>query len=230
MIRERLKAYALRHEQLLKTYRKSVGKIKTQLYFNAQSRALQKGGISLIESIDQALTDLGAKFFIDCGTLLGLYRDGKPAINDKDIDFGIWFDQYFTPELLEKTMKSLGLKLVSKGLLFGVVQEMTFSKGIVHIDFFRHTETETESRMYIFYRDVQKQYPTNKHYSVLCQRRVHIPELKRVTIAGIETSIPANTEEYLASTYTNNWRIPDPNWSYWNEPGCTKLDHYGIRK
>ena len=230
MLKDSLKRFSLRHTGLLNIYRKTFGKIKTTYYFNAQRKALQKNGSSLIGTIDEALSSAGAKYFIDCGTLLGFIRDNKPIAYDRDMDFGIYFDSVFTPEKLEGILRGLGLRKISIGYFHDEVQEMTFASGLVHIDFFRHTEIDNNSLLYVFYRNPEIIYPSNNHYSIIVQKRLHIPSLKRVTFGNFETNIPSNVEDYLASAYSDNWKQPDPDWRYTMEPGCTYLDgEYGVR-
>ena len=229
--REKAKKFALKHDRILTIWRKTFGKLKTSVYFNHQKKELQKNGMGLISKINRALDKYNAKYFVDCGTLLGMVRDKKPIPYDRDIDYGIWFDDVFTPDKLDKVMKGIGLKRISRGRVDGEIQEVTYASGSIHIDFFRHSEVGNESRIYVFYRDVEVTYPSKNHYSILMQRRLHITGLKKIEIAGVGMNIPENTEPYLASIYTNNWRIPDPKWLFTMEPGCEFIkDKFGIRE
>lgn len=194
-----------------------------------QQTALQKCGYSIIERIDSALTSHHAQYFIDCGTLLGMFRDKRLIPYDKDMDLGIWFDESFNLDKLDLVMKQAGFKKERAFVFQNEVREITYVKGLLHIDFFVHREVGNESWIYLFYRNAQKKYPSSREYSVLVQKRAHITGIKRLTIDGISMNIPENTEEYLASTYSESWRVPDPSWHYTMEPGCTHIDdEYGI--
>ena len=196
-----------------------------------QSAALQRDGKTIIQKIDAALTNAYANYFVDCGTLLGMIRDKKLIQFDRDLDMGIWFNDSFGLPELDAAMKQVGYKKVSTSFYRGEPKEITYSKGVLHIDFFVHTEVGNESWLYVFYRNALNQYPSNKHYSLIVQKRAHIPNVKRVTIEGITMNIPENTEEYLESAYSDKWRIPDPDWRYTMEPGCTFIDNeYGIKE
>ena len=231
MLREKLKRFALKHNFILTVYRHSFGKLKTKTFFGMQRKALQRDGYDIIKNLDAALSAANAQYFVDCGTLLGMFRDGKLIAYDRDMDYGIWFDDHFGENELDRTMDSLGYKKKSATFFRSEVREITYVKGVLHVDFFVHEEIGTESRLYVFYRDPEKQYPDNSKYSVIIQKRTHITGRKRVLIQGIGMYIPENTEEYLASAYTENWRVPDPNWLYTMEPGCTYVtDEYGIEK
>lgn len=231
MIRERLKKFALKHDNLISLYRATFGKIKTVLYFGFQSKELQKNGFSMIEVINDALTKENARFFIDCGTLLGIIRDKKLIEYDRDMDFGIWFDENFGPADLDRVMLGLGFKKVSEGRFRNKIEEMTYAKGVVHVDFFNHTEIGDESLLYVFYRDIEKTYPSDRECSVIVQHRKHITGLKTIKVGQMNLKIPENIEPYLASAYTENWRTPDPGWLYTMEPGCTYIkDEFGIKE
>ncbi len=231
MLREKLKRFALKHERILSVYRNSFGKLKTKYYFNMQRKSLQSDGYDIIRKLDTVLSNADAQYFVDCGTLLGMFRDGRLIAYDLDMDFGIWFTPRFGAKELDQVMNSLGYGKKRAAFFRGEVREITYTKGFLHIDFFVHEEIGSESRLYVFYRNPEKQYPDNSHYSVIIQKRAHITGLKRVSIQGIEMNIPENTEEYLASAYTENWRIPDPDWRYTMEPGCTYVtDEYGVEK
>ena len=230
-IREKLKKFALNHNGLLTVYRATFGKLKTKLYFGMQRRSLQKNGFSMIEQIDDVLTRAGARYFVDCGTLLGMVRDNKPIEHDRDMDYGIWFDEKFGSEDLDRAMESLGFKKVSEGRFHDKAEELTYARGVIHIDFFNHTEIGNESWLYVFYRDPECTYPSKEHCSVIIQKRLHITGLKRIDVNGIKMMIPENVEPYLASAYTEDWRIPNPDWRYTMEPGCNYVkDEFGIKK
>ena len=231
MTKDKVKRFALKHPGLLVAYRKTFGKIKTKYFFGIQGKSLQKNGDSLINQIDKILSKYGPCYFIDCGTLLGYIRDNRPIEYDRDLDFGVYFNREFTPEMLDKSMRDIGLKKVSTGYYRGEPQEITYSNGILHIDFFRHTEVDNNSLLYIFYRDIQSRYPSKEHTSIIVQKRLHIPALKRINLGNVNSYIPENAEEYLASVYTENWKTPDPKWHYTMEPGCTFLSgEFGIKK
>ena len=229
MLRERLKAFALKHKNLLNIYRKTFGKIKTKYYFDAQKKALQKNGYNLIDKIDDALTKEGARYFIDCGTLLGMIRDNKLLEHDKDMDFGIYFDENITIHTLDKAMKRIGMKKHKEFLFRGDVKEASYSNGITNIDFFKHEESDKNSDIYVFYRKNGTKYPSNKHYTTLVMHRAHIPSIKAISIKGRRLFVPSNYEEYLESAYSENWRTPDPEWRYLMEPGLEEIKgEFGI--
>ncbi len=231
MLRENLKKFALKHNWLIKSYRVTLGKIKTKYFFNMQKKALQNKGYTIISKIDDELSAKNARYFADCGTLLGLIRDNKLIEHDRDIDFGIYFSKEFTPKDLDKVMRKLKMKKVHTFYYKNKPVEFSYSDGITHIDFFRHIETKSNSLIYVFYRKLDVEYPDDKSYTVLEMHRARISELVRFKSGEVMTNIPANSEEYLASAYSENWRTPDPTWRYTSEPGLVEITtEYGIKK
>ena len=229
MLRESLKAFALKHNKLLNLYRKTFGKIKTKYYFGAQKKALQKKGYNLIDRINDVLNKEGAKSFIDCGTLLGMIRDKKLLEHDRDMDFGIYFDDSFTIRSLDEAMKSIGMKKHREFVFRGDVKEASYTNGIINVDFFKHEESKEFSDIYVFYRKKGVKYPSNKHYTTLIMHRAHIPSIETIDVKGQVLNVPSNYEEYLETAYSKNWRIPDPEWRYLMEPGLEEIKgEYGI--
>ena len=231
-IKEKLKSSSKKHGGLLlSVYRASFGKLKTKYLFNYQKKMLQKNGLKLINEISQSLTKYGATYFLDFGTLLGVVRDKQLISHDRDIDFGVYFDDSFTPAVLHKAMQEIGLKRVHTFTFRGDVKEVTYSSGVTNIDFFKHEETETETMSYTFHRLLDEPYETDDQYSVLRRHRVHISGTKTIKLSGYSLRIPENEEEYLESVYTASWRVPNPKWTYRSNPkrGDDFPGEYGIK-
>lgn len=230
-LREHLKRFALKHEKLLGVYRKSFGLIKTKLYFGLQRKTLKKKGRNLLREITRTLEKNHVRYFLDFGTLLGFIREGGMIAHDRDIDFGIYMEDGLTDRKLDAMMKGLGLKKYREFLFRGKIVETTYTNGVIHIDFFRHQETEDQSIAYAFYRNLDYHYPTASHYTPIELRLKHITGFSRMDLGGFEANIPENYEEFLVSAYTENWRIPDRTWNYLRTPDIKEYrDEYGIER
>lgn len=223
MFREKIKKVAVRHEKLLSIYRATFGKIKTSIYFNMQKKALQKNGYDIIQRVDRVMREAKITYFLDFGTLLGICREGKLIAHDRDMDFGIYFDNGFGETELDQMMKQIGMKKERSFVFRGQPKEISYFNGITNIDFFVHEEVEDKSIAYVFSRKLEKKYPSDKHYSVMELSHAHITGVKRIAVNGFEMNIPENYEEYLKSAYTSNWKIPDPKWTYLSDPGLKEI-------
>ena len=225
----KLKKFALKHPLLLTLYRHTVGKLKTSLYFGAQRKILQTKGLEVIKHVADSLDNSGTLYFVDCGTLLGIIRNKKLIEYDRDIDFGIYFNEKFQAEDLDKLMNAVGFKRHSSFYYRGELKEVTYVNGLTHIDFFSHTECSNSNVTYGFYRNPDYEYPTSKHVTVLEFTKARIKGVKKIFVNGFMINVPINFEEYLESCYTKNWRVPDPAWSYMSCPGLREIkDDFGI--
>ncbi|MCK5472414.1 MAG: LicD family protein, partial [Planctomycetes bacterium] len=54
----------------------------------------QKELMELLRGVKNVLDEHNIKFWLECGTLLGAIRDGAFIPWEKDIDFGVWQDQF----------------------------------------------------------------------------------------------------------------------------------------
>lgn len=230
-LKEKIKRFALKHEKLLAAYRSTFGKIKTKYYFNAQRKALQKNGLKLIGKIDKAVSEAGGVCFVDFGTLLGLVRDGSLIKHDMDIDFGIYLTDDFTKDNLDEVMHAIGLKKYRSFYYKDEPVEISYSSGIINIDFFKHFENEEYSTVYYFHRDADRDYPDNDSFDVYKRFGKHISGIKKVDTSGISFNIPENAEEYLESQYGKTWRTPNSGWKTSDCKSLWRLDgEYGILK
>lgn len=226
-----LKRFALKHRVLLSAYRASFGRIKTSLYFGLQRNALQKHGMAIIRDVHAALKPEGVSFFVDSGTLLGLIRDGSLIKGDRDIDFGIHPNDRFGETQLDNAMRALRFKKVRSFYYQGSWEESTYRSGLLHIDFFRHHETDNGSVCYAFHRDETHKYPSVNHFSVMKFCHAPVTEVVAIQIKGSEINVPFDAEGYLESAYTEDWRTPNPNWRYDMNPGFMGiLNEFGLQK
>lgn len=225
MNKEKMKKWALKHPIILKLYRNSFGLLKTKVFFGMQMNTIQKKGYQLLSRINTILDNHNAVYFVDCGTLLGLVRDQRFIPYDRDIDYGIYYDENFTPETLAAIMNDNGFKKVKEFRIDGEIWETTFSSGIVGIDFFRHSEECGKSVLYGFHRFEDHEYPNESNYSIVKASRAGIKGINSIIINGIKINIPSNYKEYLQSAYTEHWMTPDPNWTYDMEPSLSDVEN-----
>ena len=231
-INEKLKRFSLQHRMLLKIYRMTFGKIKTTIYWNIQREILQKKGMHYVVEISEMLRVKNAFYFLDFGTLLGVIRDGNIIPYDRDVDFGIYFSDEFRLNDLDNIMLNMGFKKNKIFYINDEIKEISYSKGIINIDFFCHENKGDFSCTYLFKREVNKIYPTNDSYTVYLMKNGKISGIKNISINGRDVCVPQNSEEYLASVYTEKWRVPNPKWvTEKMHPNIEEIkDLYGIRK
>ena len=195
-----------------------------------KSRELMENGEDTVVKVQKILSDTGAFFFFDMGTLLGIVREGRLLKHDMDIDIGVMIKD-------EEERKKLRDALVSKGCTlrfnysiegFGTVESSFLSGGIkFDINYYRREDEYPDSDVcYLMYRDPDREYGADE-LSVVRLVSPHIGRVVKTEFAGAEICIPENAEEYLAARYGENWRVPDKGYVYWKGPSTSPTDYVG---
>lgn len=154
---------------------------------------------NILKDVASKLEKMGVRYWIDGGTVLGLYRDGQLISYDRDMDFVIHycdldkinmdaFDNYdwYISKLKGKTI-SIDLFVDKIGInLFmaydkGKKIECNGIKGGTHRIIFR------------------------------CPKK-YIENLSSVKLEGKSYPCPSDTDKYLTKKY-GKWRIPQEKWS-----------------
>lgn len=169
--------------------------------------------------------------WLNWGTLLGLYRDGKFV--DDDIDLSTV--QLNKPILKEKynsivnALKENGFTIEYQTLGF-VAEKGNFRAGFGFYDIDRETSCLYQKPLSVDYNYkffakkwfflFMKNNPTNLKYFffklfggsiiVTVVPAEMICPLRRLRVNGYHFWIPNKTEEYLEYLYGKNWTIPDP--------------------
>lgn len=195
-----------------------------------KSRELMENGDDTVVRVQKILSETGAFFFFDMGTLLGIVREGRLLKHDMDIDIGVRLKD-------EEEIKDLRETLISKGCILrfnysidgiGTVESSFLIGGIkFDINYYRSEEGYPDSDIcYLMYRDPEREYGKDE-LSVVRLVSPHIGSVVRTGFAGTEICIPENAEEYLAARYGENWRVPDRGYVYWKGPSTSPTDYTG---
>lgn len=202
----------------------------------ARSKSWQKklkiNGWDMLSKISSALKKQGIDYFLDSGTLLGMIRESGFISHDTDMDLGVLYENGFTEQKLDKALTSIGLKRHHAFYFHDKPAVITYSFDSIAVDFFMYFKTDIPNRwaQYCFERNVWKTYPSDDVFDVY-QADCPITGLKTIKVNNLELSVPKNAEEYLASIYTENWRVPNPNWNYLDSPRIHLLEgEVGYRK
>lgn len=189
---------------------------------------LQVQGADIVKKISIYLNNENAQFFVNFGSLLGLIRDQHFITYDHDMDFGIIINKNFGWKNLEKAMIKCGAMKLKQFTIGAEITEQSYRIGHIDIDFFKYSIEDDGAHEYLFYKDEKETYLHQDLYSAAKWNVFKISGIKQVDINGEIYNIPNEPEEYLASIYTQNWRIPDPNWDPIKAPSLYKLkDTYG---
>lgn len=188
----------------------------------AQRTALQTEGTSMTRAIEEALSQENVEFFIHFGSLLGLIRAGKFMDFDSDVDYGIFINDNFTWQDLERVLEERGFVKEKQFLFHGKVTEQSYKLGALSVDFFGCERDDEHTYVNVYFRKQGHIYHSSLEHHVSRLKMYPFAGVKELEVAGTTYHVPDEPEKLLASIYTENWRIPDPNWvaergPSWNE-------------
>ena len=174
---------------------------------------------NLLKKVCALCDEYGVKYSLDCGTLLGYWRDGDICKNDGDGDLYV-LAETLTPEFIEaiKPMmrdKKGGQIMPSAEIL------RSFKKG----SFIPPKFIQVEDRSQGFFRENNPFYPSvdmfvlvkygaERFGKVFRTYWVRFPDeivsdLVRFKCALGEVSVPRKTEELLRIYFGDTWKVPD---------------------
>lgn len=145
---------------------------------------------------------LSFPIFINSGTLLGIYRDGKLIDHDDDMDLAIFLGECNIESAANKFRSFQSeinrfYDLISKNN--DVFFALTLKSG-VEVDIF---PSWSENNKFFVYPYMFGELETSE-----------VIPLVSINYSGREISVPRNADAVLAVNYGENWRNPDPLWAF----------------
>lgn len=182
------------------------------------SNFAQKGD-GVIEHIHSILKQSERVFFIDAGTLIGIYRDGHLLKRDMDIDMAVKVNCEEDIFKVRKLLQENGciLKIMFSTHMNGIIQD-AFDYNGVRIDVSYFKSSSTNDFCYILYDD-------NKIAKMTFSQ---IKKTKLYKYKDLDVYIPEDSDKYLEERYGKSWRTPDPYFKYWEAPCVTTEEGRGI--
>jgi phosphorylcholine metabolism protein LicD len=203
-------------------YRQTIFKYKQ--YKN--NRNFRQNATYVMEHLNKVFNELGVKYWLVYGTLLGVYRDGKFIEHDDDIDIGLFLDDY--SENIKKVMNKYGFKLKREILIdngdYG--REETYELKGIDIDLFYFIKKEDYFLAHDFKNEDGKSWAKTIQDNgglIVRERRFTPFSLKEIEFLNKKFYIPYPTKEHLASVYGDDFMIPNPSWNPYNEPKNIKI-------
>ncbi len=146
------------------------------------------------------LEQLDVRPFLNSGTLLGYFRDGRPIPHDDDFDLGILVKGDTEDDAAKNWRRFVAavsgkFNIIDKGSFVA----MTLSDG-VQVDLFPSWIIDTNVFVHPYcWADVTKDA---------------LLPMERINVRGRHFPIPANPDAVLTVNYGPNWRVPDPFWRF----------------
>lgn len=167
----------------------------------------RKKAKALLHLATSTLDSLGLSFWISSGTCLGWYRQCNIIPYSKDVDLGI-FIQNYKPDLIPAFQKA-GLPLKHK---FGKVEdslELSFlGRDDVKLDIFFFYEEED----YMWNGGTQAK--SGKKFKYLFPKFT----LCWTEFLELKVQVPCETVDYIEANYGKNWDVPLKVWDWKNSP------------
>lgn len=185
-------------------------------HFYFRNKKFRQNGTRVLLKAKMALDHINLHYWLDFGTLLGVYRDQKLLTNDLDLDIGVFLCDY-CPEI-EETMKKFGFRLIREYIIDDKKSglQQTFLLDGVSIDLFyyisngdkMHCHCFTNFRGYSFADSIKvkggvqpiEQYLPNDGF-------------RKIIFEGGYFNVPDDTHKYLAYHYGEDYMTPRK-WDY----------------
>lgn len=170
--------------------------------------------LTTLKETIRVLEELEMEYWICCGTLLGLMREGDFIGHDVDIDIGL-MDPSRADELTS-LMNKRGFRSIyyigvpTNGL------ELSFADEYVKVDFFFHYKKDE----HVWHSVWTNQQQVQKYY---VYEECDMFPLKQMMFRGILVNTPRFPETILRKHY-GNWKAPNKEWKWDTDPLCLK-DH-----
>jgi len=185
-------------------------------YFR-NKKFLKNGEFVLLEA-KRALESANVLFWLDFGTLLGVYRDGAFLTNDLDIDLGIFLDDYSVE--IENVMKKHGFKLIKEYHIdnkkYGL--EQTYILKGVTIDLFYYTVKNDIMYSHLFHHFPKLTYAESieiKGGLLPIEQYLPISSFDKISFLNHNFTVPIPTDKYLSYHYGDEYKTSKP-WSYYD--------------
>lgn len=156
-------------------------------------------------------TELSGRYWVWSGLLLGWAREGAILAHDcQDADFAVNDTDF---HLLAKSVPALQRAGFRCDRCFvnnrGVVTELTFTRGGAKFDFFRMFPELGNLRYFMY----------SIRWRGILEVEACLPEQAKVPFSFIgRTWLKQEDHERELQAVYGSWRVPDPGWSYLNQP------------
>lgn len=159
--------------------------------------------------------------WLDFGTLLGYYRERDFINHDLDMDFGIIIPNYADFLVVEKELLDKGFQRTKEFYFDKNLVELSYNYKGLNVDFILYKKDSNKiSSDTIFYMTNALGNPTR--YEVY---HYELPffDLQECNFKNIVVKIPSNVEEYLSNLYGEDFRIPNTNYNWKENPIYQKV-------
>lgn len=177
----------------------------------------------MLPQVGRVLDELGVRYWLDGGTLLGVIREGRLLPWDNDCDV-------FLDNPSEQQIGCLISLLKKRGLRVRVRKSHgwmgPFSKGsnrLIKVRNYRWGILSGPALIDLFMvrTEGEESYWALSETLSSCSNQ-YFASLRRVAFLGYDFPVPALTEEYLSFRYGVDWRTPRLDWDSSQDDGALR--------
>lgn len=202
---------------------KLIDKYKTTKFVRNRSKNLQANGNDVLYKTCDIFNELGIKYFVAWGTLLGIVREQRLIKHDVDIDLGILDNVADVSARIRSEMEAKSFRKVRTFFYNDKIVAETYELNNVHVGFFYYEqEGNSDYFCYSFWDRVENsdEYHAYKHEQ-------KINGFQKIIFNGQEICIPQEPEDLLSQLYGADWRIPNKNWEMSMSPTYKRAELNG---
>lgn len=159
--------------------------------------------------------------WLDFGTLLGYYRERDFINHDLDMDFGIMIPNYADFLVVEKELLDKGFQRKKEFYFDKNLVELSYNYKGLNVDFILYKKDSNKiSSDTIFYMTNALGNPTR--YEVY-HYELPFNGVEECNFKNTIVKIPGNVEEYLSNLYGEDFRVPNTNYNWKENPIYQKV-------
>ena len=159
--------------------------------------------------------------WLDFGTLLGYYRERDFINHDLDMDFGIIIPNYADFLVVEKELLDKGFQRTKEFYFDKNLVELSYNYKGLNVDFILYKKDSNKiSSDTIFYMTNALGNPTR--YEVY-HYELPFNGVEECNFKNTIVKIPGNVEEYLSNLYGEDFRVPNTNYNWKENPIYQKV-------
>ena len=154
--------------------------------------------------------------WLDFGTLLGYYRERDFINHDLDMDFGIIIPNYADFLVVEKELLDKGFQRTKEFYFDKNLVELSYNYKGLNVDFILYKKDSNKiSSDTIFYMTNALGNPTR--YEVY-HYELPFNGVEECNFKNTIVKIPGTVEEYLSNLYGEDFRVPNTNYNWKENP------------
>jgi hypothetical protein len=185
-----------------------------------------------LKTLHDLLHQRGIRAFLDGGSLLGCYREGKLIDHDEDTDLGI---------LIADWQREPALDFLRAATDAGFRVARYFGELALGLEICLHRRG-VSTDLFFYYPDGDRVWcggwvgtwiralPGEPKNCRLIRYEYERFEIGTVRVQGAILHVPADTERFLVTLYGTSWKTPDPTWKGMSSPPNARLTDFVIER